>query len=221
MAVAHVTGNQIIPGEPAINYSTGAFPRGYGVQGTETVFDGYQTINRIRTAETQVMGAREQLRNTEQNTLLSGVTAYMNVLEDTAILDLDNNNVQVLQEQLRETRDRFTVGEVTRTDVAQAEASLASAQAIALSAVATLQAAVATLPPSDRRSAEKPRAGQADCEAVAEDPARGDYDLAGRASGDHGLSWMASTRRSCRSRSLRARSTRKSAFRRAPPTITT
>ncbi|MGA8448126.1 MAG: TolC family outer membrane protein [Roseiarcus sp.] len=144
MAVAHVTGNQIIPGEPAINYSTGAFPRGYGVQGTETVFDGYQTINRIRTAETQVMGAREQLRNTEQNTLLSGVTAYMNVLEDTAILDLDNNNVQVLQEQLRETRDRFTVGEVTRTDVAQAEASLASAQAIALSAVATLQAAVAT-----------------------------------------------------------------------------
>ena len=51
MAVAHVTGNQIIPGEPAINYSTGAFPRGYGVQGTETVFDGYQTINRIRTAE--------------------------------------------------------------------------------------------------------------------------------------------------------------------------
>jgi outer membrane protein len=67
----------------------------------------------------------------------------MNVLEDTAILDLDNNNVQVLQEQLRETRDRFTVGEVTRTDVAQAEASLASAQATALSAVATLQAAVA------------------------------------------------------------------------------
>jgi outer membrane protein len=144
MAVAHDTGNIVIPGSPSINYSTGAFPRAYGVQAQETVFDGYQTINRIRTAETQVMGAREQLRNTEQNTLLSGVTAYMNVLEDTAILDLDNNNVQVLQEQLRETRDRFTVGEVTRTDVAQAEASLASGQATAISAVATLQAAVAT-----------------------------------------------------------------------------
>ena len=89
------------------------------------------------------MGAREQLRNTEQNTLLSGVTAYMDVLRDTAILDLDRNNVEVLQEQLRETRDRFTVGEVTRTDVAQAEASLASAQATALSAEATLQASVA------------------------------------------------------------------------------
>ena len=89
------------------------------------------------------MGAREQLRNTEQNTLLSGVVAYMDVLQDTAILELDRNNVQVLQEQLRETRDRFTVGEVTRTDVAQAEASLATGQATALSAVATLQAAVA------------------------------------------------------------------------------
>src|SRR5271154_7554356 len=142
-AVSHVTGSQVIPGQGIINYSTGAFPRAYGVQAQQTVFDGYQTINRIRDAETQVMGAREQLRNTEQNTLLSGVTAYMDVLQDTAILDLDRNNVEVLQEQLRETRDRFTVGEVTRTDVAQAEASLASAQAIALSAVATLQAAVA------------------------------------------------------------------------------
>ena len=143
MAVSHVTGSQVIPGEGIINYSTGAFPRGYGVQAQQNVFDGYQTINKIRTAETQVMGAREQLRNTEQNTLLSGVTAYMDVLQDTAILDLDRNNVQVLQEQLRETRDRFTVGEVTRTDVAQAEASLATGQATALSAVATLQAAVA------------------------------------------------------------------------------
>jgi outer membrane protein len=120
------------------------FPRGYGVTANETVFNGGRTLNSIRQAESQVFGAREQLRNTEQNTLLSGVTAYMDVLLDTAVLDLDNNNVQVLQEQLRETRDRFTVGEVTRTDVAQAEASLASAQATALSAVATLQAAVAT-----------------------------------------------------------------------------
>ncbi len=119
------------------------YPRGYGVTANETVFNGNRTLNSIRQAESQVFGAREQLRNTEQNTLLSAVTAYMDVLEDTAILDLDNNNVDVLKEQLRETRDRFTVGEVTRTDVAQAEASLASAQATSLSAVATLQAAVA------------------------------------------------------------------------------
>jgi outer membrane protein len=120
-----------------------AYPRGYGVQANETVFNGNRTLNSIRQAESQVFGAREQLRNTEQNTFLSAVTAYMDVLEDTAILDLDNNNVDVLKEQLRETRDRFTVGEVTRTDVAQAEASLAQGQGTALSAVATLQAAVA------------------------------------------------------------------------------
>jgi outer membrane protein len=119
------------------------FPRGYGVTANETIFNGNKTISSIRQAESQVFGAREQLRNTEQNTLLAGVTAYMDVLQDTAILDLDRNNVQVLQEQLRETRDRFTVGEVTRTDVAQAEASLSSAQATALSAEATLEAAVA------------------------------------------------------------------------------
>jgi outer membrane protein len=118
-------------------------PRGYGITANETVFNGNRTLNSIRQAESQVFGAREQLRNTEQNTLLSGLTAYMDVLEDTAILGLDRNNVDVLKEQLRETRDRFTVGEVTRTDVAQAEASLASAQATALSAEATLQAAVA------------------------------------------------------------------------------
>ena len=100
----------------------------------ETVFNGNRTLNSIRQAELQVFGAREQLRNTEQNTLLSGLTVYMDVLQDTAILGLDRNNVDVLKEQLRETRDRFTVGEVTRTDVAQAEASLAGAQATALSA---------------------------------------------------------------------------------------
>jgi outer membrane protein len=120
-----------------------AYPRGYAVTANETVFNGNRTLNSIRQAESQVFGAREQLRNTEQNTLLSAVTAYMDVLEDTAILDLDNNNVDVLKEQLRETRDRFTVGEVTRTDVAQAEASLALGQGQALSAVATLQGAIA------------------------------------------------------------------------------
>ncbi len=118
-------------------------PRGYGVTVNQNVWNGNRTINSIRQAESGVLGAREQLRNTEQNTLLAGVTAYMNVLRDTAILELDRNNVDVLKEQLRETRDRFTVGEVTRTDVAQAEASLASSQATALTAESNLQASIA------------------------------------------------------------------------------
>ncbi len=142
--VQHANGNEIIPGAPEFRYATGALPRSYGVQASETVFDGYQTINKIRSAELQVLAARETLRNTEQTTLLSGVQAYMDVLQNSAIVDLDRNNVDVLKEQLRETRDRFTVGEVTRTDVAQAEASLASANAQLLSDQAVLEASVAT-----------------------------------------------------------------------------
>ncbi len=144
--LSHVNGNGFAAtntGFTEYGYAQGAYPRGYGVQLNQNVFDGNKTLNSIRNAESGVLGAREQLRNTEQNTLLSGVTAYMDVLRDTAILDLDRNNVDVLKEQLRETRDRFNVGEVTRTDVAQAEASLSSSQATEISAVSTLQSSIA------------------------------------------------------------------------------
>src|SRR5262245_63958647 len=62
----------------------------------------------------------------------------MNVLRDTAILDLQRRNVEVLEEQLRQARDRFNVGEVTRTDVAQAESRLAAARSQALQAESNL-----------------------------------------------------------------------------------
>jgi len=68
----------------------------------------------------------------------------MNLLRDGAILDLQRRNVEVLQEQLRQTRDRFNVGEVTRTDVAQSESRLASGRSQVLSAEATYKASVAT-----------------------------------------------------------------------------
>ena len=59
------------------------------------------------------MGARETLRVTEQQVLLDAATAYMNLLRDAAILELNRRNVEVLTEQLKQTRDRFNVGEVT------------------------------------------------------------------------------------------------------------
>src|SRR5262249_49381186 len=86
----------------------------------------------------------ETLRVTEQTVLLNAVTAYMNLLRDSAILDLQRRNVEVLQEQLRQTRDRFNVGEVTRTDVAQAESRLAAGRSQVLAAEATYKASVAT-----------------------------------------------------------------------------
>jgi outer membrane protein len=147
IGLEHVNANTLIPSrsgsQQELNFNYGSYPRGYGAQITQNVFDGYQTINRIRSAESGVLQSREGLRASEQSTLLDGVTAYMDVLRDTALLELQRNNVEVLKEQLRETRDRFTVGEVTRTDVAQAEASLSSAQAQELSAEATLETSIA------------------------------------------------------------------------------
>jgi outer membrane protein len=89
------------------------------------------------------MASRATLRIAEQTVLLAAATAYMNLLRDGAVLDLQKRNVEVLQEQLRQTRDRFTVGEVTRTDVAQAESSLATARSDYFTAQANLQTSIA------------------------------------------------------------------------------
>ncbi len=118
-------------------------PRGGGLQIDQNIFDGGKTRNSVSQAESQVLGARATLRNTEQNVLLDAATSYMNVLRDTAILSLNRNNVEVLEEQLRQTRDRFQVGEVTRTDVAQAEARLSSARSQAILAESNLKTSIA------------------------------------------------------------------------------
>lgn len=118
-------------------------PRGVGVQVSQNIFNGGATTSSVSAAESQVLGARATLQNTEQNVLLDAATSYMNVLRDTAILNLNRNNVEVLEEQLRQTRDRFQVGEVTRTDVAQAEARLSSAQSQAILAESNLKTSIA------------------------------------------------------------------------------
>jgi outer membrane protein len=117
-----------------VNYANQFISRQVGLSGTQTLFNGFQTANRTRQAESQVDGARETLRVTEQQVLLDAATAYMNLLRDGAILELNQNNVQVLTEQLKQTRDRFNVGEVTRTDVAQAGSRLAAGRSALLGA---------------------------------------------------------------------------------------
>jgi outer membrane protein len=116
----------------------------YGTTVSQTLFNGFQTANRTRQAESQVSAARETLRLTEQNILLAAATAYMNLLRDTAILDLQRKNVEVLQEQLRQVRDRFNVGEVTRTDVAQSESRLAAGRSSMLTAESNLNTSRST-----------------------------------------------------------------------------
>ena len=123
--------------------NSNTFPSQAQLTITQNIFNGNRSANGVKQAESQVFEARETTRNTEQNTLLNGATAYMNVLRDTAILELNKNNITVLEEQLRQTRDRFNVGEVTRTDVAQAESSLANARSQYFTAQANLQTSIA------------------------------------------------------------------------------
>ncbi len=118
-------------------------PFSAGVTVSQTLFNGFQTASRTRQAEAQVLAARETLRQTEQQVLLSAATAYMNLLRDTAIFDLQKRNVEVLQEQLRQVRDRFNVGEVTRTDVAQSESRLAAGRSQVLTAESNFKTSVA------------------------------------------------------------------------------
>jgi outer membrane protein len=117
-----------------IQYAEQFASRGVGANASQTLFNGFQTANRTRQAESQVEAARETLRVTEQQVLLDAATAYMNLLRDDAILELNRRNVEVLTEQLKQTRDRFNVGEVTRTDVAQAESRLAAGRSALLGA---------------------------------------------------------------------------------------
>lgn len=118
-------------------------PRGAGVQIDQTIFDGGKTRSSVSQAESQILGARATLQNVEQNVLLDAATSYMNVLRDTAILTLNRNNVEVLDEQLRQTRGRLQAGEITTTDVAQAEARLSQARSQAILAESNLKTSIA------------------------------------------------------------------------------
>ena len=131
-----ISGPTVVLGAPPTYFTQSGYNATYGGGATitQTLYNGFQTANKTRQAEAQVLAARATLRVTEQTVLLNAATAYMNLLRDTAILDLQRRNVEVLQEQLRQTRDRFNVGEVTRTDVAQSESSLAAGRSQVLTA---------------------------------------------------------------------------------------
>jgi outer membrane protein len=113
-------------------------PRSVGLNVTQTLFNGQQTANRTRAAESQVSGAREALRVLEQTVLFNAAQVYMDYLRDAATVEVQKSNVRVLEQTLKQTRDRFNVGEVTRTDVAQSEAQLAAGKTQELTAESNL-----------------------------------------------------------------------------------
>jgi len=108
---------------------------------TQPLYRGGRTVAATQQAEANVQAARAQLLSVEQGVLFAGATAYMDVLRDQAVLQLNRNNEHVLRRQLAATRDRFEVGEITKTDVAQAEARLSRAVTDRIRAEGTLAAA--------------------------------------------------------------------------------
>lgn len=110
----------------------------FGIEIQQRLFDGFQTRNNVRAAEAQVRASDESLRNTEQTVLFNAAAAFMDVIRDRQVAVLRQQNLQFLEEQVRAAKSRFEVGEGTRTDVAQAEASRSSAVAQLASARANV-----------------------------------------------------------------------------------
>lgn len=125
------------------NFSTGGNDDRNSYSGdltvTQNLYQGGQTEAEITQSKHLVSAERARLQTAEQSVLLDAVTAYMNVYREEAVLKLNIGNEQVLTRQLEATRDRFNVGEVTRTDVAQAELRLARAKAVRIQAEGDLE----------------------------------------------------------------------------------
>ena len=93
-----------------------------GLTVTQSIFNGFKTANTVRQSEAQVQSGREALRNTGQGVLLDAVIAYTNVLANQSLVEAQRVNVTFLRETLGTTKKRLDAGDVTPTDVAQAEA---------------------------------------------------------------------------------------------------
>jgi outer membrane protein len=123
---------------------------------TQPVYTGGKVQGNVNRSKNQVMAERANLIAQEQTSFNNAVSAYVGVIQAKELLALDVNNEQVLAKQLQATNDRFRVGEITRTDVAQAEAALEGARATRETAEGTLQTArgtfqqiIGVFPPDD------------------------------------------------------------------------
>lgn len=99
-----------------------------GIQLTQSLYQGGRVGANTSAAENRILAARARLRAIENQIVLNVVTAYADVIRFGRVVELNKNQVKVLERELQSTRDRFEVGDVTRTDVAQAEARLANSQ---------------------------------------------------------------------------------------------
>ena len=134
VAIARAQGRPQVSGTAGINQDLTRTGGGNGrninagVDVSYPLFNGGSVRNSIRAADERVLAGRAVLRATEGDIFTEAVGAYMDVIRDSSIVALNRNQVRVLQTNLQASRDRFEVGDLTRTDVAQSEARLALAQ---------------------------------------------------------------------------------------------
>lgn len=114
-------------------------PRTGTARVTQNLYEGGATEALTAAAEANVRAARARLLDVEQTVFFDTVSAFMDVVQNTAVLELNRQNERRLERQLEATQDRFEVGEVTRTDVAQAESRVSGAQAETIAASGDLQ----------------------------------------------------------------------------------
>ena len=133
VAIAKSGWRPVIGATGSLNYSsqvgtqitTGSF----GIQIQQSLFDGFQTLNNVRTSEARVRASNQALRNSEQDILFNAAAVYVDVIRDRQVAVFRERNLDFLGEQVRAANSRFEVGEGTRTDVAQAQAQQAAAVA--------------------------------------------------------------------------------------------
>ncbi len=114
-------------------------PAGLSIQLTQPLFRGLRTINQTKAAEANVRAGRQSLLSVEQQLLFDSASVFMDVIRDRVIVGLRRKNVSFLGEQLRAANARFEVGEITRTDVSQANARQSLARSNLANARSNLQ----------------------------------------------------------------------------------
>ncbi|MEO0760629.1 MAG: TolC family outer membrane protein, partial [Pseudomonadota bacterium] len=137
------------------NFNDVVLPSTLAINLTQPVYTGGQVANAVAAEETEISAQEATLRGLEQDVLLAALTAHAAVLRDIAFVELGVKNLRVLSEQLRAARERFEVGEVTRTDVEQARAAVAASRSSLAAARGSLESSrrtyerVVGVPPGD------------------------------------------------------------------------
>lgn len=124
--------------------TTGSTEKNLGVSLDQSIYRGGRTFSEVKAARYVIGAQTARVIQTEQAQLSAAAESYMNVFRDRSVLELAQNNSDVIARQLEATRERFEVGELTKTDVSQAEARLANAQAQIITAKGDLRASEAT-----------------------------------------------------------------------------